>query len=81
MRCCGNLALAGYFTRVFIDKNKLAATLTASAFALIGPDAGYTVVCTQAEICAPKMYFRKTCSFVYSLKVTYPPSLFFWNKA
>ena len=43
--------------RVFIDKNQLAAILTASAFPLIGPDAGYTGVHIQAEICPPKTMF------------------------
>ena len=48
--------------RVFIDKNQLAATLTASAFVLIGPDTCYAGVCAQVEICAPKLCFWKMCS-------------------
>ena len=35
-----------YVMRVYIDKDQLAATLTASAFTLIGPDAGYAGVHT-----------------------------------
>ena len=35
--------------RVYIDKDQLAATLTASAFTLIGPTVGYTGAHTQAE--------------------------------
>ena len=50
--------------RVFVDKDLLAATLTASAFTLIGPDAGYAGVHAQAEICASKLCFRKMSSFV-----------------
>ena len=34
---------------------------TASAFALIGPNACYTGVHAQAEFCAPKLYVRKMC--------------------
>ena len=41
--------------RVFIDMNQLAATLNASPFTLIGPDACYAGVCVQAEICVPKL--------------------------
>ena len=50
--------------RVFIDKDKLAGPLAASAVALIGPDVGYAGVRAQVEICAPKLCFRKMCSFV-----------------
>ena len=60
----GEWELSANNVRVFIDKNQLAATLTASAFALIGPDVGYAVVHTWAEICVPKLCFRKMCSCV-----------------
>ena len=53
--------LSDNMMRVLIDKKWIAATFTASAFALIGPDAGYAGVCAQAEICAPKLSFRKMC--------------------
>ena len=44
---------------VCIEKDQLAATFTASAFALIGPDACYAGIHTQPEICAPKLCVRK----------------------
>ena len=47
---------------VFIDKNQLAATITASAFALIGPDACYAGSMLRLKSVCPKLYFRKICS-------------------
>ena len=49
--------------RVIIGKDWVAATFTVSTFTLIGPDAGYAGVYTQAEICAAKLCFRKMCSY------------------
>ena len=38
-----------YMVRVYIDKDQLEATLTVSAFALIGPATCYRGACAQAE--------------------------------
>ena len=67
--------------RVFIYNDQLAATLTASAYTLIGPDVGYAGVHTQAEICAPKLCFRKMCSFVYNHNAASPFFIFLWTMA
>ena len=56
-------------------KNWLAATFTASAFILIGPEACYTGVHTQAEIFAPKLFYEDV--FVLCLMVLlHLPALF-----
>ena len=60
--------------RVFIDKNQLVATLTASAFTLGGADVGDVGVHAQAEICVPKLCFRKLCLCLIMLHF---PSFFF----
>ena len=53
--------------RVFINVNQFVATLTDSAFALIGPDVGYAGICAQTEICAPKLCIRRMCLYCVSL--------------
>ena len=45
--------------RVFVDANQLAATVTASVFTLIGPDAGYTGVCKS--VCQNCVLGRCVC--------------------
>ena len=49
MYSCVSNEQVRYVVRVYIDNDQLPATLTASAFTLIGPAACYTRVCTQAE--------------------------------
>ena len=54
---------------VFIIRDGLAATFTASAFTLIGPAMGYTGVHAQAEsVC--QNCVRKMCMFVFNCRAT-----------
>ena len=69
--------------RAFIEVKQLAATLTASAFTLIGPDVVYAGVCTQAEICVPKLCVRMMylcCVSMYSY-ISLFSLFFFWKLA
>ena len=49
MYSCASNELVRYTVRVYIDKDRLAAILTSSAFALIGPAVCYAWVHTRAE--------------------------------
>ena len=73
LHACGSddgWELSANEVRVFLDKDWLAATFSASTLTLIGPHMGYTGVHTQDEICAPKLCFKKMCSFVSNCNAT-----------
>ena len=61
---------------VYIIWDLLAATITASAFTLIGPALGYAGVCAQAEsVCQNCVLGR--CPYLSSIVVLHLPSQFF----
>ena len=63
---------------VFIIRDQLAATSTASAFVLIGPAVGYAGVCTQAESVHQNCVLgRRAC--LCSIVVLHLPFFFFVN--
>ena len=60
---------------VFIDRDLLVATFTASDFAMIDPDACYTGVCTQAESFHQNCVLGR-CVSLCSVVVLHLPSFF-----
>ena len=67
---------ARYVVRVYIDKDWLAATLTDSAFTLIGPAVSYAGVHAQAESVCQNCALGR-CSNVCVLILSHLTSLFF----
>ena len=61
---------------VYVSQDLLAATITVSAFALIGPAVGYAWVHTQIESVYRNCVLGR-CSNLCSIIVVYLPSLFF----